>query len=524
MRRVDGATVTRITPGGLACVRTGDAGRRREESATAIVPAAQGGEGPHTSTDLTAEDFRAGSGPDEAAGRSPLVRGEGSGTAPAPDRAGQARGASGARVRDGALGLMEEVLRPENLWRAYRRVVENAGAAGVDGMTVEQLGAYCRTHWASVREALMTGTHEPQPVRRVAIPKPDGRGTRVLGIPTVVDRMIQQALLQVLEPIFDPTFADGSFGFRRGRGTQDTLVRAQAHMAAGHRWVVDLDLANFFDRVNHDILMARVGRRVRDKRVLRLIGRYLRAGMLEGGLVSPRLEGTPQGGPLSPLLSNILLDELDRELERRGHRYVRYADDCNVYVRSEAAGQRVMASLERFLRERLRLTVNRAKSAVARPWTRRFLGYTVTSHHPPKLKPARASIVRLKGKLRQQLRRARGRHLGHTVCELAPVIRGWVAYYRQTAVRAGLEALDVWLRRKLRTIVWRQWKTPRTRVAELSRRGLDRRYATAIAYGPRGPWASAGTRAMVWAVSNAWLTQLGLLSFLGEHQRLACRS
>ena len=419
---------------------------------------------------------------------------------------------------------MEEVLRRENVRRAYRRVVRNGGAAGADGMTVEQLGPHCQAHWAQIREALGAGTYEPQPVRRVEIPKPDGRGRRVLGIPTVVDRLIQQALLQVLDPLFDPTFSDGSFGFRRGRGTPGAGARAREHIAAGHRWVVDLDLERFFDRVNHDVLMARVAKRVRDKRVLQLIGRFLRAGMLEGGLVSPRLEGTPQGGPLSPLLSNVLLDELDKELERRGHRYVRYADDCNVYVQSEAAGRRVMASLERVLQERLRLKVNRDKSAGARPWSRKFLGYTVTAHQQPKLKPARPAVQRLKGTLRRTLRAGRGRHLGDTVRDLAPIVRGWVAYFRQAAVKASFAGLDAWLRRKLRGLVWRQWKTPRTRLRELCRRGIARPHASAVVYGCRGPWASAGTSAMTWAVSPTWLTQLGLVSFLDEHRRLACAS
>ncbi|MGH7536685.1 MAG: group II intron reverse transcriptase/maturase [Gemmatimonadales bacterium] len=455
---------------------------------------------------------------------SPRPRSGGGGTALTPGAEGAARGASGEQAGDGTTGLMEEVLRRENVLRAYRRVVRNGGAAGADGMTVEQLGPYCRAHWARIREALGAGTYEPQPGRRVEIPKPDGRGRRVLGIPTVVDRLIQQAVLQVLDPLFDPTFSDGSFGFRRGRGTQGAVARAREHIAAGHRWVVDLDLERFFDRVNHDVLMARVAKRVRDKRVLQLSGRFLRAGMLEGGMVSPRLEGTPQGGPLSPLLSNVLLDELDKELERRGHRYVRYADDCNVYVQSEAAGRRVMASLERFLQERLRLKVNRDKSAVARPWSRTFLGYTVTAHRQPKLKPARQAVQRLKGTLRRKLRAGRGRHLGDTVRGLAPIVRGWVAYFRQAAVKASFAGLDAWLRRKLRGLVWRQWKTPRTRLRELCRRGIARLHASAVVYGCRGPWASAGTSAMIWAVSPTWLTQLGLVSFLDEHRRLACAS
>ena len=307
-----------------------------------------------------------------------LARGTGRGTGTAR-QTGTARGDPSGHE---ALTLIEQVVRRENLVAAHARVVRNGGAPGVDGMTVDELMPYCRQHWARIREQLLSGTYVPQPVRRVEIPKPDGKGVRMLGIPTVLDRFIQQALLQVLSPIFDPTFSDASYGFRPGRSTHQAVQRARGHIAAGHRWVVDVDLEKFFDRVNHDVLMARVARRVKDKRVLLLIRRYLQAGMMEGGLVSPRTEGTPQGGPLSPLLSNILLDEWDRELERRGHRFVRYADDCNVYVRSKAAGERVLASLERWLTQRLRLRVNRDKSGVARPWTRKFLGYSVTWDRP----------------------------------------------------------------------------------------------------------------------------------------------
>jgi RNA-directed DNA polymerase len=279
--------------------------------------------------------------------------------------------------------LMEEVVRRENMKAAYDRVVRNGGAPGVDGVTVEELGDYCREHWVRIREELLSDRYKPQAVRRGEIEKPGGKGKRMLGIPTVMDRMIQQALLQVLTPIIDPTFSESSYGFRPGRSAHQAIERAREHMRAGHRWVVDMDLEKFFDRVNHDVLMARVARRVKDKRALRLIRRYLQAGMMEGGVIAPRREGTPQGGPLSPLLSNILLDELDKELERRGHRFVRYADDCNVYVRSKKAGERVMTSLERYLRRRLRLRTNRDKSAVARPWKRRFLGYSVTMHREP---------------------------------------------------------------------------------------------------------------------------------------------
>jgi RNA-directed DNA polymerase len=415
---------------------------------------------------------------------------------------------------------MEEVVRRENLMTAYKRVVRNGGAPGVDGMSVEDLMPWCREHWARIREELLGDRYRPQPVRRVEIPKPGGKGKRALGIPTVVDRLIQQALHQVLQPIFDPTFSEESYGFRPGRSAHQALKRAREHVRAGQRWVVDLDLEKFFDRVNHDVLMARVARRVKDKRVLRLIRRYLQAGMMEGGLVSPRREGTPQGGPLSPLLSNVLLDEWDKELERRGHRFVRYADDCNVYVRSWKAGERVMASLERFLGERLRLRVNRDKSAVARPWERKFLGYSFTVHREAKLRVAPESVKRLKGRIRAILRRGRGRNMGRVLEELAPLIRGWVAYFGPSEVKASFEALDQWLRRKLRCILWRQWKRPRTRAKRLIRLGLDPDRAWISACNGRGPWWNAGASHMNHAVPTRWLRRQGLLCFLDEHRRL----
>jgi RNA-directed DNA polymerase len=447
--------------------------------------------------------------------------GVGGGTAESPGAERQARPACRARTGDEAPGLMEEVLRRENLVAAHARVLGNRGAPGVDGMTVYGLLPYCREHWARIREELLGDRYQPQPVRRVEIPKPDGQGTRGLGIPTVLDRLIQQALLQVLQPRIDPTFSAESFGFRPGRSAHGAVLRARAHMAAGYRWVVDLDLEKFFDRVNHDVLMARVARRVKDKRILRLIRRYLQAGVLEGGLVSPRAEGTPQGGPLSPLLSNLLLDDLDRELARRGHRFVRYADDCNIYTRSKAAGERVMASLERFLWSRLRLRINRAKSAVARPWARKFLGYSVTMDRHPKLKVAPQAVQRLKGKLRALWRQGRGRSLARTVQDLGPVLRGWVAYFRLVEVKASFEALDAWVRRKLRATLWRQWKRPRTRLRELRRRGLDASRAAASAYNGRGPWWNAGASHMNAAVPTRVLRAMGLVSLLTEHQRLA---
>ena len=447
----------------------------------------------------------------------------GGGTAEVAGCERQASAVSNARLSDGTPGLLEEVLCRENLMAASARVVSNGGVPGVDGMSVDELMPYCREHWAAIRERLFQGTYRPRPVRRVTIPKPGG-GRRPLGIPTVLDRMIQQALHQVLQPIFDPTFANESYGFRPGRSALDAVESARSHIRAGHRWMVDLDLDSFFDRVNHDVLMARVARRVKDQRVLRLIRRYLQAGVLEGGLVSPRREGTPQGGPLSPLLSNILLDELDRELQRRGHRFVRYADDCNVYVRSKAAGERVMASLERFLRKRLRLRVNRSKSAVDRPWKRKFLGYTVTAEYRARLRVSPESVKRLKAKLRPLLRRGRGASLARTCEELAPLLRGWTAYYRKVETKESFEVLDEWIRRKLRVIYWRQWKRPRTRYRELMRRGIDPERARLSAGNGRGPWWNAGARHMNQAIPTRNLRRLGLTSLLDEHRRLQCLS
>jgi RNA-directed DNA polymerase len=415
---------------------------------------------------------------------------------------------------------MEEVLRRENLLRAYQRVKSNGGSPGVDGMTVEELGGYLLRHWEAIREELGQGRYRPSPVRLVEIPKPDGGGVRGLGIPTVLDRLIQQAVLQVLQPHFDATFSEWSFGFRPGRSAHAAIRCARAHVAAGYRWVVDIDLEKFFDRVNHDVLLARLARRIEDKRLLRLIRRFLQAGLLADGLVSQRLEGTPQGGPLSPLLSNVVLDELDRELERRGHRFVRYADDCNVYVRSRRSGERVMASLERFLSRRLRLTVNRVKSAVDRPWRRKFLGYSMTSRREPKLRVAPEAVRRLRSKLRPQLRRARGRSLEQTISELTPLLRGWLQYFRHAETKKSFETVDAWLRRKLRCAVWRQWKRSKTRRQRLLERGVDPDLARRAASNGRGPWWNAAVGGMHHAFPNAFFTHLGLLSLTAEHQRL----
>jgi len=444
----------------------------------------------------------------------------GGGTAEGRGSERQREPARGGLRGEGAPGLMEQVVHRSNMVAALDRVVRNGGAAGPDGMTVEELVEHCQKHWPWIRRDLLAGTYEPEPVRRVEIPKPGGKGVRALGIPTVMDRMIQQALLQVLTPIFDPTFSADSYGFRPGKSAHHAVLRAREHMTAGHRWVVDLDLEQFFDRVNHDVRMARVSRRVEDGRVLQLIGRFLRAGVMEGGVTSPRTEGTPQGGPLSPLLSNILLDELDRELEQRGHRFVRYADDCNVYVRSKAAGERVLASLEGFLAKRLRLRVNREKSAVGRPWARKFLGYSVTTNRAPKLKPSREAVKRFRQKLKTIFRRGRGRRLDRIVTELLPVIRGWVGYFRLAETTRVFEELDQWIRRRLRCLLWRQWKRPRTRHQKLRAWGLDEETARASAWNGRGPWWNAGASHMNRALPLTFFQRAGLQSLLVEYRRL----
>jgi len=414
---------------------------------------------------------------------------------------------------------MEAILGRENMMAALRRVVANKGAPGADGMPVEDLRAYLVATWPRIKEDLLAGRYRPAPVRGVEIPKPGG-GKRLLGIPTVLDRLIQQAMHQVLMPLFDPGFSGSSFGFRPGRSAHQAVLAARSHMAAGRRWVVDLDLEKFFDRVNHDVLMARVAHRVKDKRVLRLIRRYLQAGLMLGGMATVRREGTPQGGPLSPLLSNILLDDLDKELERRGHAFCRYADDCNIYVPSRRAGERVMASLTRFLAERLRLAVNLAKSAVDRPWKRSFLGYTVTAHKEPRLRVAAKSVARLRDKLRDLFRHGRGRSIGRTVETLTPLLRGWIQYFRLAQAKGIFEELDGWLRRRLRCILWRQWKRPRTRVQRLMQRGLDAARAAASAYNGRGPWWNAGASHMNDAFRKTFFEQLGLISLLQQHRRL----
>ena len=411
-----------------------------------------------------------------------------------------------------ALGdpLMEEVCERENCKQALARVKANKGSPGVDGMKVRELPGYLKQHWPAIREQLLSGTYQPQPVRRKEIDKPDGGGVRKLGIPTVLDRWIQQAVMQVLQGRWDRTFSEHSYGFRPGRSAHQAVEAAQKYIAAGHRWCVDLDLEKFFDRVSHDKLMAKIAERVSDKRLLKLIRAFLTAGVMEGGLVSPVDEGTPQGGPLSPLLSNLVLDEFDRELERRGLRFARYADDCNVYVRSRRAGERVMASLKRFLTTKLKLQVNEQKSAVARPWERKFLGFSFTWHREPKRRIAPKAVLRFKEKVRELTRRTRGVSTQRMAKELTRYLRGWLGYFGTCETPFVLQELERWLRRRLRSAIWKQWKRGPLRFAELRKRGVGKDLAAQTAGSAHGPWRLANSPALAIALPNAYFDSLEL--------------
>ncbi len=404
--------------------------------------------------------------------------------------------------------LMEEVCDRENLTRAWKRVRGNKGSPGVDEMTIDDAKDYLREHWPSIRSQLLKGAYQPQPVKRVEIPKPDG-GVRKLGVPTVVDRLIQQALLQVLQVRWDPTFSEHSYGFRPGRSAHQAVVQAQRYIAEGYSYVVDLDLEKFFDRVNHDSLMARVAARVSDKRVLKLIRAFLNAGVMEDGLVRPVDEGTPQGGPLSPFLSNIVLDDLDKELERRGHRFCRYADDCNIYVRSRRAGERVMASISRFLTKKLRLKVNEAKSAVARPEQRKFLGFSIANDGSER-RIAPKALDKFKAQIRDMTRRTRGISLEQMIGELKPYLIGWRGYFGFCQTPRVLTNLEAWIRRRLRSYLWRQWQNGHNRFTELRHRGVAKFPAAVAAGSPTGYWRMSGHPAVQQALRNPYFDSLGL--------------
>jgi len=409
--------------------------------------------------------------------------------------------------------LMEEVCQRENLKKALKRVRANKGSPGVDGMTVKELPDYLMEHWPMIRDQLLGGAYQPQPVKRVEIPKPGG-GMRKLGIPTCLDRFIQQAVLQVLQEQWDPTFSEHSYGFRPGRSAHQAVAQAQQYVVQGYRWVVDIDLEKFFDRVNHDKLMGRVAKLVSDKRLLKLIRAFLNAGVMENGLVSPTDEGAPQGGPLSPLLSNLVLDDLDAELESRGHRFVRYADDSNIYVRSERAGHRVMESVSRFITKRLKLKVNREKSAVGRPWERKFLGFRFTDGPKPRRNIAPQALRRFKERVRETTRRTRGVSLEQMVGELSPYLRGWRGYFGFCEMPSVLRHLDSWIRRRLRSVVWKQWRRGRKRFAELRARDVNKDLAARTAGSPHGPWRLARSPALSFALPNAYFTALGLPSLV----------
>jgi RNA-directed DNA polymerase len=413
--------------------------------------------------------------------------------------------------------LMEQVCEPKNLIRAYRRVRRNKGTPGVDGMTVHQLADWLREHQTALTASLRDGSYRPKPVRGVEIPKPGG-GKRQLGIPCVVDRLVQQAILQVLEPILDPTFSDSSFGFRPGRSPHQALEQARKYANSGREFVVDLDLEKFFDRVNHDILMSRLARRIGDKHLLRIVRRFLSAGMMQNGICIDREEGTPQGGPLSPLLANLLLDDLDQELHRRGHCFCRYADDCNIYVRSQAAGERVMESVVGFLEGKLRLRVNREKSAVARSGERKFLGHTVLLNG--KLGIAPKSLKRVKERIRELTRRNRGTKFAKVIEDVTTFLTGWLGYYRYAAFRGDLIQMEEWLRRKLRCFRLRQCKRGRTVARWLRHLGVPQQQATRLASSGKGWWRMALSPQANQAMSKDWFCSQGLIDLLATYDEL----
>lgn len=407
--------------------------------------------------------------------------------------------------------VMEEVIHSENAKRALKKVLQNKGAPGVDGMTVDKLPGYLKTHWSTIRQQLLSGTYAPNAVKRVDIPKPGG-GMRQLGIPTALDRFIQQAMLQVLQARWDGSFSKSSFGFRPQRSAHQAIQQAQQYVGSGSRYVVDIDLEKFFDKVNHDVLMGLIAKRINDKRVLKTIRAYLNAGSMDDGLVKARDEGTPQGGPLSPLLSNVMLDVLDKELERRGHRFVRYADDCNIYVATERAGTRVMENITRFLARKLRLKVNMEKSAVDRPQKRKFLGFTFFRANPPWRKIAPQAIARMKKRVRDLTRTTKGRSLEQTVEALKHYLIGWKGYFGFCEVRSTLKELDAWIRRRLRRLIWIQWKRGRKRYAELVKRGVEHNLAAQTAGSPHGAWRLSNSPALNRAFPNKFFASLGMPS------------
>jgi group II intron reverse transcriptase/maturase len=400
---------------------------------------------------------------------------------------------------------MEQVVNPDNATAAWRAVKSNAGAPGIDGMTTKELRDHVREHWETIGNKLLTGTYVPSPVRRVEIPKPNG-GVRLLGIPTVQDRWIQQMLLQVLQPLFDPTFSEHSYGFRPNRSAHDAVRAAQTYVRAGKNWVVDMDITKFFDHVNHDILMHRIGQTIRDKRVLRLIGRYLRAGVMVQGVKQTSEEGTPQGGPLSPLLANIYLDALDRQLERRGLAFSRYADDCNVYVSSQRAAQRVLASLTDWIKKELRLEVNATKSGVGRPWERKFLGFRINPQG--QIEAAPSSVEKYRNRVRELWRSCQSQSSEQLRDRWRAYVRGWWNYFQLAEQRRNLFGLEGWIRRHIRKCFWLRWHDWRGRQRRLRSLGLRGRQLK-VAHSSKGAWRIAASPSLQTALNNAVLRRYG---------------
>lgn len=454
--------------------------------------------------------------------RKELLRGSKSEALRAPERAEHRPARPECHPAKGevsVMDLMEQILSRQNLLEALHRVESNKGAAGIDGVSTEQLREYVMKHWGAIRQQLLEGSYKPSPVRRVEIPKPDG-GVRLLGIPTVIDRLIQQAILQVLTPIFDPGFSPNSFGFRPNRRGHSAVRQAQRFIREGYRIVVDIDLAQFFDRVNHDILMSRVARKIKDKRVLKLIRAYLQSGVMTGGVCVSSEEGTPQGGPLSPLLGNILLDDLDKELERRGLRFCRYADDCNIYVKTRRAGERVKASVTRFLEGKLKLKVNEEKSAVDWPWKRKFLGFSFTFEKETRIRLAPKSLKRVKNKIRELTTPTWSISMKERIRILNQYLMGWLGYYALIETPSVLKRLEQWTRRRLRLCLWHQWKRVRTRIRELRALGLPERQVLEIANTRKGAWRTSQTPHLHKALGTAYWQSQGLKSLTQRYNEL----
>lgn len=415
--------------------------------------------------------------------------------------------------------LMNQILSRENMLLALRRVEKNKGSHGVDMMPVQTLRQHILENWPSIKEAISKGTYDPKPVRRVEIPKPDG-GVRLLGIPTVTDRLIQQAIAQVLSNIYDPTFSEHSYGFRPNRSAHDAVRKAKGFLSEGYRWVVDMDLEKFFDKVNHDRLMSTLARRIDDKPLLRLIRKYLQAGVMINGVVSSTEEGTPQGGPLSPLLSNIVLDELDKELENRGHRFVRYADDCNIYVKTRRAGVRTMVSIQQFIETKLRLKVNEKKSSVDRPWKRKFLGFSFTQHKEPKVRIAKESLRRMKDKIRDITSRKMPYTMEYRIQKLNQFLIGWCGYFSLADTKSVFEALDGWIRRRLRMCLWKNWKKPRTKVRNLIRLGIPEWQAYEWGNTRKNYWRISKSPILHRALGSSYWSRQGLKSLQARYETL----